>query len=304
MSSLRAILTLSCLVLLTAGLASPAGAEEYVKSYAVSGRANVEVNSDNGSVHVVTSETTQVQFHVSYDLSAWGAHAPSIDSQQSGNRVQLSAHTDRSALFGFGNRLRLIIEVAMPKDADLRVETSNGGIDLSALNGNIVVHTSNGGVHASQLSGTVEIDTSNGGIRADTLKGAVKVHTSNGAIGAEHLDCKCEFSTSNGGVHVAGRFEQLEVSSSNGGVTVRAESGSRMTSDWSLHTGNAAVFLALPADFQANLDATTSNGKIVLNLPAEVRGVVGGSQLHGALNGGGPSLSIHTTNGSIHLDPI
>jgi hypothetical protein len=305
MSSLRAFHTISGLLLLTAALAVPANAEEYFKSYPVSGRPKVVVNADNGGVKVVTSDASQVQFSVTYDASDWnGGSGPTIDSQQNGTVVQLTARTGHTGWSGFGfNRMRMKVEVDMPRNADLELETSNGGVDLAALDGNIVVRSSNGGIHAQQLSGTVEIDTSNGGIQVDALKGAVKVHTSNGAIGVEHMDGRCEVATSNGAVHVGGRFDELDVHSSNGGVTVRAESGSRMASNWSLVTGNAAVHLALPADFKANLDATTSNGKIVLGLPAQVSGVVGGTQLHGALNGGGPSLSIHTTNGSIHLDP-
>ncbi len=303
MSSLRAVLRIPGFCLLVTSLAATASAAEYVKSYPVSGRAKVVVNADNGSVRIVTSDTPQVQFHVTYDASDWEGSGPTIDSQQNGNGVQLTAHTDRSGWFGFGRR-RMKIEVEMPRNADLELGTSNGGVELASLNGNIVVHTSNGGIRAQQLSGTVEIDTSNGGIQADGIKGTVRVHTSNGGIGVEHVDGRCEIATSNGAVRVGGRFDQLEVHSSNGGVTVRAESGSRMASEWSVATGNAAVHLALPADFKANVDATTSNGKIVLNVPAEVRGVIGGSQLHGTLNGGGPSLSVHTTNGSIQLDPI
>jgi len=49
------------------------------------------------------------------------------------------------------------------------------------------------------------------------------------------------------------------------------------------------------------LDAETSNASITLDLPVTVESYDSKRQVHGALNGGGPELSIHTTNGSIHV---
>lgn len=287
-------------VLLTGTLAAPARAEQYTKSYAVSARPSVEVNADNGGVHIVTSDTPEVRFHVTYEVD--GRNPPHIDSGQHGNTVQLSAHFERE-FFGFGKRW-MKIEVDMPRSADLQIATSNGGVDVTSLDGNVVVHTSNGSIQLAQLSGTVEIGTSNGGIRVSSVKGDLKARTSNGGVGIDNLDGNCDVATSNGSVNVSGRLGRLDVGSSNGRVTVRAESGSRMASGWSIHTGNAAVTVAVPSDFKADLDATTSNGKIVLNVPAEVHGDLSRWHIHGALNGGGPSLFIHTSNGPIHLDPI
>jgi hypothetical protein len=298
-------LVVPCGILVAAGLAARADAGEYARSYTVASRANVHVSADNGRVRVITSDTHEVKFHVTYEPSEQGAKAaePHIDSRQSGDRVELAAHTEQSWPFGFDN-LRMNIEVQMPREADLQVETSNGAVEVSTLNGNIEVHTSNGHISAERLSGTIDIQTSNGGVRADQLKGAVKVHTSNGAIGADNLDGKCELATSNGYIQVSGRFDQLDLRSSNGRIEARAEAGSRMSSTWNIVTQNAGVHLAVPADFKATLDASTVHGSVVLGLPATVQGTQGRSEVHGTMNGGGPALTIETRNGSIRVDPI
>ncbi len=41
-----------------------ASAEEWTKSYTVSGRARVHVDSNDGSVRVTTGDSKQVEFHV------------------------------------------------------------------------------------------------------------------------------------------------------------------------------------------------------------------------------------------------
>ena len=59
--------------------------------------------------------------------------------------------------------------------------------------------------------------------------------------------------------------------------------------------------LVLPPDLQANIDASTNDGHISLGIPVTVEGTFSNSQIHGKMNGGGQSLTIHTGDGSIRL---
>ena len=77
-----------------------------------------------------------------------------------------------------------------------------------------------------------------------------------------------------------------------------------MSSAWNIQTTNAAVTLSLPGDIKANVNAGTTNGHIVVDLPNQSRSDSSRTEVHTALNGGGPDLSIRTTNGSIHLGGI
>ena len=77
--------------------------------------------------------------------------------------------------------------------------------------------------------------------------------------------------------------------------------GSRMGTSWSLRTGDGSVDLTLPADFQADIDATTGDGHISLGIPVTVEGTFSRSAIHGKMNGGGQALTIHTGDGSIRL---
>jgi DUF4097 and DUF4098 domain-containing protein YvlB len=293
-------------IILSAGYVSGAYAEEYSKAYSLTGPADVRVHADNGSVRVTTSETSQVEFHVSYDKSDWeSSAAPQIDSRQSGKVVELTALIPGPGLrwFGFGKR-RLSIEVRMPAKGDLSIDTSNGAIDVSYLSGNIVLRSSNGAIRAAQLAGTVDIGSTNGRLELNAVKGTLKAVTSNGAITAIGLDGKCDVETQNGGVDVAGRFDSLAIHTQNGAVTARAESGSGLSSVWDISTTNNSVNLSVPRDLKANLDAGATNGHIELDLPVTVQGYQSRTQIRGALNGGGPEMSVHTTNGGIHLSGI
>ena len=297
--------SLACMALLGAAFAARAQADEYLKSYPLTGRATVQVQAQWGAVRVTTSTASKVEFDVTYEKRDWAADPP-IESRQDGNVVTLTALVDERSWWGwdtFGNR-RLTILVRMPKDADLQLQTTNGDIDVAAVDGRISIHTRNGRVNAQQLSGTIDIGSSNGAISVNALKGAVTVRTTNGPITADGLDGKCEVATTNGEVRVEGRFESLDVTSTNGSIFARAEPGSRMLSGWSILTTNGGVDLAIPGGLSANLDVNTHNGRIRLDVPVTLLGEEGRNMIRGTLNGGGPELSLRTTNAGIRVRGI
>ena len=292
-------------LLLTMMLVSRAHAEEYVKSYTVAGPATVRIKVDDSSVHVVTSETNRVEFRVtSQGFSAIEIGGKlHIDSQQNGNDVELTVRLASRVVLGFNNK-RLTTEVRMPKNADLQIDTSDGRVELSELNGNITVHTSDGAIKASQLSGSIDLRSGDGDIVADALTGTFKLHSGDGKISATGLDGKCDISTSDGSIHAAGRFDSLDLKSSDGAVTARAETGSKLAAMWSIATKDGRVDVEIPKELQANLDASTNDGHITLGLPVSMQGDIGKKAVHGAINGGGPTLFIHTGDGSIRLNGI
>ena len=74
--------------------ASSVSAAEYYKSYAIEGRPNVHVDVDDSSVNVIASDTSQVEFRVTYEGFMIGVGGDlHVDSQQSGNPVSYT-HLD------------------------------------------------------------------------------------------------------------------------------------------------------------------------------------------------------------------
>jgi len=84
-------------------------------------------------------------------------------------------------------------------------------------------------------------------------------------------------------------------------VDTRVLPGSKMATNWTLRTGDGSVDVVLPADFQADINATTGDGHISLGIPVTVEGTFSKSEVRGKMNGGGQTLTIHTGDGSIRL---
>jgi hypothetical protein len=74
-----------------------------------------------------------------------------------------------------------------------------------------------------------------------------------------------------------------------------------MVSGWSVRSGDGDVELSLPEGFCADLDVHTGDGRITSDLSITVSGALDHSSLRGKLNGGGPTLTVHTGDGSVHL---
>jgi hypothetical protein len=291
-----------CAALLTVSAVAPrVQAEDVVKSYAVSGRAKVRVETNDGSVRVTTSDTKQVEFRVEYHGFELGKNLR-VDSRQDGDKVELIARITGHWGWSWGrNESGLHIEVRMPREADLQVETGDGSVQAGSINGNVFVHTGDGSVKANSLNGTIDLHTNDGSIAVDSLKGEIRLRTGDGSIEARDLDGKVEADSGDGHIRLAGRFDALNVKTGDGSVDTRVLPGSKMASSWTIRTGDGSVDLVLPSDFQTNIDASTGDGHISLGIPVTVEGTFSNSQIHGRMNGGGQPLTIHTGDGSIRL---
>lgn len=297
-------LAIACAAVLATGLVMPqvAHAEEVTKSFTVSGRPNVHVETNDGSVRVTSGDAKQVEFRVEYQGYELGKNLR-VDARQDGDRVELIARATGhwGINFGWGHNRRLHIEVRMPQHGDLQVDTGDGSVETSGLSGSVNVHTGDGSVKANSLDGTIDLHTSDGSIAVDTLKGDIKLRTGDGSIEARNLDGKVEADSGDGHIRMDGRFEALSVKTGDGSVDTKVLSGSKMATAWTLRTGDGSVDLTLPSDFQANIDATTGDGHISLGIPVTVEGTFSRSEVRGKMNGGGQTLTIHTGDGSIRL---
>jgi hypothetical protein len=128
-------------------------------------------------------------------------------------------------------------EIFVPHRSNLSLKTTNGGISISDVTGQIEFTAHNGGVNLDGVGGAVRGSTTNGGLNVE-LSGArwegeaLDVRTTNGGVSMsipEDYSAHLETSTVNGGLHVdfpvtvQGKVnKQLAVNLGSGGATVRA----------------------------------------------------------------------------------
>src|SRR5438093_1100456 len=144
---------MACGILLAVS-AVAANAEDVTKSFAVTGRANVRVETNDGGVRVTSGDAKQVEFRVEYQGYELGKTLR-VDAHQDGDKVQLTARVTGHWGFSWGgNSRRLHIEVRMPREADLQVETGDGSVQAESINGPVNVQTGDGSVDTRVLPGS------------------------------------------------------------------------------------------------------------------------------------------------------
>lgn len=261
-----------------------AQAEEVVKTFTVTGHAHVRVQTDDGSVRVSTGDIKQVEVRVVYTGYKLDRDLQ-VSASQNGDAVEVIAKTHGGNWFNFGVRhSSLRVEVHMPKDADLEAVSGDGSVEADSINGNL------------------DVKTGDGHISVQGAKGNIRLHTGDGHIEGRALDGRADITTGDGHVNVEGRFDALTIRTGDGSVTARAGKGSTVASPWNIHTGDGSVDLDLPGELQANLDASTHDGRISLGIPVTVEGTFSSTKIMGKMNGGGQSIVVRTGDGSIHLN--
>ena len=258
----RAVLVLTTIF----ALSSLVLADEWNKSYNLTGKPTLKVESSDASIHVVASDKNTIDARVTtegYKISPDGIR---IVEHQTGNIVELEVrYPHHDIQFGW-NHHRVEIEVQVPREATL------------------ALHTGDGKIHVSGVKGEIDSWSGDGSQEIDSVDGSLRARTGDGRI------------------TVSGRFDALELNTGDGRIDATALPHSSMAKEWSLHTGDGSVTLRVPTTLAADVELHTNDGHISLDLPVEVNGRLGGNNIRGKINGGGRTLSVHTGDGSISLE--
>ena len=251
-------------LVLAFGLALPAHAGQWSKTYPLSGKADLWVSTGDGEVRLDVWDEPRIEARletVGYEINK---DFQLIESQ-AGNQVRIEARFPKMNWTAHVGRHSLILTLKVPRESNLDLHTGDGTISVTGA------------------------------------KGEMRLHTGDGRIDATNLDGRLTASSGDGTIHVDGRFDLLDLHTGDGTVEAAAKPGSTTTSSWSIRTGDGPVTLRLAADVRANIDAHTGDGAITFDVPVAVTGTVKRSQLQGTLNGGGGALLLRTGDGEIRV---
>ena len=165
---------------------------------------------------------------------------------------------------------RIRIDTLFPRNKDQWFSSGSSSVRYEIkipASADLDVRTVNGNVKISNISGDLQVGTTNGNVAVSESGGRLSARTTNGSINAELSD-----------------------------IT--------MGEDMVFRTTNGGITLSIPATTQAHLTARTTNGSIRTDFPITVQGTFSKNRLEGELNGGGGSIELRTTNGSIEIGEL
>jgi DUF4097 and DUF4098 domain-containing protein YvlB len=175
------------------------------------------------------------------------------------------------------------LTIMLPKGVRLEASTGNGAIIVDKASNDVELHTGNGDVRLSMTAGNVEVTSGNGELEIEGATGPVRASTGNG---------KVFVTTSTGPVNVR---------TGNGAIDVRMKAITG-DGDMSFSSGNGSVTVALPANFNGEIDASTGHGEFRFDFEIRILGRLNPRRVRGTVgNGSGRMIRLSTGNGSIEL---
>ncbi len=257
----------AALAILILGLAAalPASADEWSKTYTLTGKPDLHIETSDANIRVTTWDQNTIEAKVVTSHYKIGEGGIRVEEHQNGDTVEIDVRYPHHGVTVEWGQHRVDVIVQMPREGRVNLHTGDGKIDLAGF------------------------------------KGEMDLHSGDGSENLDGVDGKLHASTGDGHITAHGRFDELELKTGDGNLDIRTAPGSSLASGWRLETGDGNVSLEVPADLAANVDLHTSDGHIDLDLPVTTEGKLREGEVRGTLNGGGSPLTIRTGDGSIHL---
>jgi DUF4097 and DUF4098 domain-containing protein YvlB len=246
-----------------------ARADEWSKTYTLTGSPNLHVDTSDANIHVSTWDQNTIEAKVTTERYKIGEGGIRIEEHQAGDEVEIDVRLprDHGIIVNFGNnRHRVDVDIHMPREGRVELHTGDGAITLAQFKGEMLLRSGDG---------SQELDAVDGKLRATTGDGHIRVN---------------------------GRFDELDLKTGDGRVEATASAGSAIATGWRVETGDGSVTLDVSENLAADVDLHTGDGHIDLDLPVVVStGRIRPHDVQGKINGGGNLLTIHTGDGSIRL---
>jgi DUF4097 and DUF4098 domain-containing protein YvlB len=182
----------------------------------------------------------------------------------------------------------------------LLVRTGGGSIRLGKLGGNTTAETQSGSIEVDHANGTLRLKTGGGTLSLGELNGETVAETSSGSIQVKKAAAALNVRTSGGSVKIDDASHSIQAHTSSGSIIVRLSGP--LQSDSRVNSGGGTVQVSLPADIPLSIDAQTGGGSATTNLPLPIS--KDRRKIQGDLNGGGKTLSIRTSSGSLSLNKL
>ena len=299
-ASVALLLLLACSF---ASASTPQG--EFDKTFQVTGPVDLEVQSHSGNIIVRTGAVGSVSVHGKIyvgdhwlfgdrhsDVSAIEQHPP---LHQDGNGIRID--------YVNAHDISVDYEIIVPANTAIRTHSGSGDQTIDGTHGNADLQSGSGELKLTGITGEIHIQTGSGNVRAKEISGAVRGDAGSGDIDVEEIaPGDIDLRTGSGNLTVRGVHGGLHAQAGSGDITAEGT----QTGDWEIRTGSGNVHVHLPAD--AAFDANISTGSGTLNVDAPITMTVQGrvNQTHktivGKVRGGGPSLTVHTGSGDIHIE--
>jgi hypothetical protein len=267
-----------------------------VKTFTVSGVPDVHVETFDGAIDVHSWDRNEVEVEIEKRAIDQGlVDEMRVTAEQEGDRIVVkvsgpSSYERRGITIGLDIGPSARLRIALPRNANLEARSADGAITVEDISGTVKLNTGDGSVRLSRVSGEMVVRSGDGTIRLDDVSGKLDLETDDGSISGEAAPTG------------------LRAHTGDGSIRLELGENSKMDDDWDIQTSDGSIILTLPADFAAELDAESRDGIVRASHPgiAKETGEGAGDErrrsMRATLGSGGKVLRVRTGDGSIRIE--
>ncbi|MDZ7773996.1 MAG: DUF4097 family beta strand repeat-containing protein [Balneolaceae bacterium] len=244
----------------------------------------VRVHTPTGDIEVIGEEgreEVRIEMYVNRGISVWTRSGNldnyRITTAQRGREILASVEPKGS--FG-GDHVRFSYRVLTPPGVALRLQTSNGDIDVEGVTGERQdLSTSSGDITVRSSSGVIRGNTNRGDISLENFRGEIRLRILGGAIDAERITGDMVAEITRGDIRA--QFDRVNL-------------GMR------LETTRGDIAVRLPVQpFEFDLRGS----EVRFSTSGSFEGIRRSDLVEGSLReGGGPRIILRSTSGTVSVE--
>lgn len=242
----------------------------FEKTLSTSSGQTLKLDAFAGNVNVTTSAGNEVSVKVYGNEESKNNLEFSAENTSNGVTVEIKKNSGAH----FKN---LKMEVSVPPEYNLNVKTGGGNISIAAVRGIVELNSSGGNINLDGVTGQTKVSTQGGNITLKNFEGNVSAETNGGNVKLTGADGSVYATTNGGNI-------SLDYSGKNFGIELTTNAGN--------------VKIDLPSEFDADVNMSTTCGRIVTDLGTPADKHVG-SSLKTTIGTGGNKLECSTNAGTI-----
>lgn len=269
--------------------------EEFQKNYQLKKGEKINLKNINGSVKINGWTEDFVELKATKKTTRSTANLDNVEiviEEKNGLSIE-TKHLKHNP------KVNVSYELNVPMDIILEtIINSNGSITIENAGEIELLRTSNGSINVEGCHGNTIAKTSNGAITIEGLAGSVDAHSSNGKIIVENITGLATAYTSNGNIRISNVGGVGGAKTSNGSIKAQINN---LSNDAVLKSSNGSISVYIDENLDADIQASTSNGKIKLYELALLTDTISKNYVHGQIGSGGALLKLTTSNARINI---
>src|SRR5579859_3650157 len=144
----------------------PAHADEWSKTYNLSGKPELRIDTSDANIRVTTWDQNTIEARVETSRYKIGEGGIRVEEHQNGDSVEIDVHYPHHNFnIEWGNH-KVDVIIRMPREGRVNLHTGDGKIDLADFKGEMDLHSGDGSENLEGVEGKLHATTGDGHITA------------------------------------------------------------------------------------------------------------------------------------------